>query len=130
MVQNTVALLLENEPIIAMDLELALKDEGFTVTFIMSCQEAADWLKDHSPDVAIVDIMLRDGPCHLIVETLSARGVPFLVHSGDPASMHEGTAFVKGTWLSKPVSAIKLALAARGVLPAFASAKFPHSGRS
>ena len=110
------ALLLENEPLIAMDIELALQDAGFDVTSIMSSVEAGGWLESHSPDVAIVDIELRDGPCHLIVEMLAARGVPFLVHSADLPPMHEGTAFAKGTWLNKPTDSDEIARAAQVAL--------------
>ncbi|MBW4656679.1 MAG: response regulator [Kaiparowitsia implicata GSE-PSE-MK54-09C] len=98
------ALLLEDEPLIAMDMELILQGAGFDVTTVVSCVEANNWLEVRRPDIVIVDIMLRDGPSHNIVERLIQDAIPFVVHSGDPVSMYAETAFAQGPWLSKPSS--------------------------
>ncbi|MBU1334249.1 MAG: response regulator [Alphaproteobacteria bacterium] len=55
------ALLLEDEPLIAMDMELLLQGAGLDVTTVASCEEANNWLEVRRPDIVIVDIMLRDG---------------------------------------------------------------------
>ncbi len=50
-------LLLEDEPLIAMDLEYGLREVGFDVAIVATCSEAIDWLEVCRPDVVIVDIL-------------------------------------------------------------------------
>jgi DNA-binding response OmpR family regulator len=112
----SVALLLEDEPLISMDIEMILEEAGFAVTTVMSCQEASDWLANFKPDIAIVEIELRDGPCLGIAEWLVEADIPFVVHSGEPASMYVGTPFAHGRWMGKPAEPCELAAAARALL--------------
>lgn len=112
----SVALLLEDEPLISMDLELMLEGAGFDVTTVMSCREAEEWLDICRPDVVVVDIMLRDGPSDKVVEQLVEAKIPFIVHSGDHPSMHVGTPFAHGRWVSKPADGDELAAVARALL--------------
>ena len=111
-----VCLLLEDEPLIAMDLELMLGSAGFDVTTVMSCEEATDWLAICRPNVVVVDIVLRDGRSDKVVERLVEEGIPFIVHSGDHPSMHAGTAFAMGTWVNKPAAPDELVAAAQSLL--------------
>ena len=114
----SVALLLEDEPLISIDVEDTLEEAGFAVTTVMSCRDAGDWLNTCRPDVAIVDIELKDGPCHSIVERLIEADVPFIVHSGEHVSTYVGTPFAHGLWLSKPADPGALADAARALIAA------------
>lgn len=113
-----VALLLEDEPLIAMDIEIILGGAGFDVTKVMSCKEAEDWLEICRPDIVIVDIILRDGPSDGIVAKLIEADIPFIVHSGDQPSMHGETPFAHGRWVSKPADGDELAAVARTMLAA------------
>lgn len=114
----SVALLLEDEPLISIDVEETLEEAGFAVTTVMSCRDADDWLNMCRPDVAIVDIELKDGPCTRVVERLIAADVPFIVHSGEHLSTYVGTPFARGLWLSKPAEPGELADAARALIAA------------
>ena len=96
------ALLLEDEPLIALDLEATLQEAGFEVSSLGSAKEAAGYLEIHTPSVVILDIRLTDGSCSHIAEMLVARNIPFIVHTGEPETDHRDTIFGKGTWLSKP----------------------------
>lgn len=96
------ALLLEDEPLIAIDVEQLLEAAGFEVVSMAGSAQAMAWLQTHRPNVAIVDIMLQDGLCHEVANGLSERGVPFIVHSGDSADQHRNTAFSRGAWVGKP----------------------------
>lgn len=109
----TTALLLEDEPLISMDLESTLANAGFDVVPMMSCADALAWLDHNAPEVVIVDIMLRDGSSESVVERLIGDSVPFIVHSGDHPSMHENTPFAHGTWVSKPAEGDELVRTAR-----------------
>ena len=56
---TTVALLPEDEPLIALDIEHMLSSEGLDVTTVPSCADALEWLEVCRPDIVIVDIILR-----------------------------------------------------------------------
>ncbi|CAN7511939.1 response regulator [Devosia sp. LjRoot3] len=107
------ALLLEDEPLISMDLEATLADAGFAVVPVMTCADALAWLDGHTPDVVVVDIMLRDGPSDAVVEKLIGSEIPFIVHSGDHPNMHENTPFAHGAWVPKPAQGTELVRVAR-----------------
>lgn len=111
-----VALLLEDEPLIAIDIELILEGAGFDVTTVMSCAAANGWLDIFRPDIVVVDILLTDGPCNAIVEKLIEGNIPFIVHSGDHPSMHVGTPFAHGRWIGKPADGDELAAVAQAML--------------
>ena len=110
------ALLLEDEPIIAMDLEGGLGLEGFDVTSLMSSAKANDWLDRNRPDIAIVDIALRDGPCRSVVARLLEAKIPFVVYTGDYPSLHVGTPFAQGMWVGKPAAPDRVLAAVRAAL--------------
>ena len=115
--QNTrVALLLEDEPFIALDIEEQLEGAGFSVMTFPSCPEAGSWLDNHRPDLAIVDIMMRDGTSIEIASKLVAADIPFIVHSGDHPSMHKDTPFAQGIWVEKPCNSEDLVRAAEMLL--------------
>jgi ActR/RegA family two-component response regulator len=69
---------------------------------LSSCAEAWAWLVSNVPAVAIVDIQLRDGPCDDIVQALTDRRIPFVVHSGATEPISAANAYAAGVWLSKP----------------------------
>ncbi|MES0164155.1 MULTISPECIES: response regulator [unclassified Mesorhizobium] len=95
---------LEDEALIALDVEQSLCDAGFNVLAVLSfCSEALRWLQSNSPDVAVLDIELNDGSCEAVARLLHERNIPFVVHSGsafDPR--YCDPIFQKGTWVSKP----------------------------
>ena len=63
-VQCTRVLVLEDEPIIALDIEGILCDAGLEVAATLStCAAAMEWLKANTVDVALLDIDLPDGSC-------------------------------------------------------------------
>jgi DNA-binding response OmpR family regulator len=65
-------LILEDEELIRMDLEAALGEAGFNVALARSCAEAADFLANHRPDVAALDVRLSDGECTAAAKKLIA----------------------------------------------------------
>ncbi|RWD71664.1 hypothetical protein [Mesorhizobium sp.] len=80
------ALILEDEYLIANDVAESLEREGFDVICVATEAAAEKWLDEITPDVAIVDIRLLDGETGQGATRLKALGVPFIVHSGyEPA---------------------------------------------
>ena len=101
---SKVVLLLEDEGLIAIDVELTLSDEGYEVVTFATCSEALIWLRANSPTIAILDFHLRDGACNPVALLLTERRIPFVVHSGDMLDAASHSDFAAGIWLSKPSS--------------------------
>lgn len=116
--KSGVVLVLEDQALVSLDIEYALREAGFDVTVLRTCGEADAWLEVCRPDIVIVDVILADGPCHDVVGKLVEGNIPFVVHSGDQPSRHEGTPFALGRWISKPSSPQVLVDAALALLPA------------
>ena len=103
--RNPLVLLVEDEALIALALADDLETAGYRVAgpFHRS-SDTLDWLNHHTPDVAIIDIHLRDGSSVGLARVLRDRDVPFIVFSGDKRDGHSPDAFDGARWLSKPVS--------------------------
>ncbi|KPF65698.1 hypothetical protein IP69_17305 [Bosea sp. AAP35] len=113
-------LILEDEAIIAMDVEGILTDAGFDVmATVASCAAAMDWLVADRVDVALLDLDLLDGSSDLVARRLNDLGIPFVVFSGSSQkneTIHP--VFLTGGWLEKPSPAERIVAAVRqAVLP-------------
>jgi DNA-binding NtrC family response regulator len=112
-------LLIEDDPLVGLDLAEALDAAGFYVAGpFRSGREAARWLERFTPDVAVVDLALSDGPCRDLVRALRARGIPFLVHSGGRRGEGPIPAHPDEPWFEKPASAAAIAGALHRLLAA------------
>ena len=97
------AMVVEDEAIIAMSLEDGLIDQGFRVVGPFSaCAAALAALETGTPDVAILDAVLSDGPCLELARALRDRGVPFMIYSGADAFDEHATELVGVPWVEKP----------------------------
>jgi DNA-binding response OmpR family regulator len=97
-------LLLEDEALIALNLQDELQDAGYEVAGpFTTCSAALDWLRMATPDMAILDAALKDGPCREIALELSRREVPFTIYSGHGADRELLAEFDHTRWIEKPV---------------------------
>lgn len=95
-------LILEDQPLIALDHEQHVGRAGFTqVRIFSSCFAAHKWLQSNTPSAALLDVQLRDGPCSDVATLLRNKGVPFVVCSGS-SKEDADPAFRPGIWVSKP----------------------------
>ena len=77
------ALIVEDQMLIALDLEQILEDAGLKViATVTSPTEAFASLDKDLPDVAILDVNLGDGNSEPIGHALRQRGVPFIFATG------------------------------------------------
>jgi DNA-binding response OmpR family regulator len=108
---------LEDQALIAMALEASLEDAGFRVAGpFMSNAEALAWLDNNAPDLALLDVLLKDGPCTSVVRALRARSIPFAIYSGlRPGSRPPELGAVR--WMEKPVSREDLTDVLREIAP-------------
>jgi DNA-binding response OmpR family regulator len=97
-------LVLEDEVLIALNIQDDLQDAGHEVAGpFTDCSAALEWLQTATPDMAILDATLNDGPCHGVAAELSRRGVPFLIYSGYQEDRRLLSDFYHITWIEKPV---------------------------
>lgn len=76
-------LLVEDQMLIAMDVEFMLEDAG--IAHVVTAPSAADALrrlKDFTPDVAVLDVNLGSGTSAPVAIELKRRGVPFIFATG------------------------------------------------
>jgi DNA-binding NtrC family response regulator len=111
-------LVLEDEVIIALDIEGILTDAGLAVPATLpSCADALEWLDGNDADVALLDMHVLDGSCERVALTLVERCIPFVVFSGGTETDENlDPVFAKGSWLEKPASADRIVAAVRAAL--------------
>jgi DNA-binding response OmpR family regulator len=101
---TTSILLMEDEIIIAMDVEDILHGAGFErIETVSSCRAAEEWLTVNDPELVVMDIELTDGDSGAIARSLRGRGIPFIVYTGAQRKIHpDALSFSDGVWLEKP----------------------------
>jgi two-component SAPR family response regulator len=110
-------MIVEDQALIGMSLEASLKEAGFTVAGpFMSSTQALQWLEHNSPDLAVLDIMIKDGTSLRIASALKGRDVPFAVYSGLPRKADCPPELHDVPWLVKPVSRETLAKTLVGLI--------------
>ncbi|WP_082767141.1 response regulator [Bosea sp. PAMC 26642] len=127
-------LVLEDETIIAMDLEGILTDAGLVVkATLATCAAALEWLGTYHADVALLDMHLLDGSCEPVAKRLVELGIPFVIFSGGSDTDETlDPIFANGIWLEKPapgqriVTAVSEALSRRP-LPTLSGDLVPHT---
>ena len=109
-------LLLEDEALIAVALQDDLEEAGYEVAGpFVTCTDALSWLEAHRPDLAVLDTVLKDGPCKEVALRLTSLGVPFLVYSGLVEDMNALPELASATWIEKPATAQALLQALAGL---------------
>jgi DNA-binding response OmpR family regulator len=123
---SPLCLLIEDQALIGMALEATLEDVGFRVAGpFTSNTDALAWLDQHTPDLALVDVLLKDGPCTSLVRALRGRSIPFAIYSGlKPSSQAPDLATTR--WLEKPASRGELTRVLREIAPAAPNATAPR----
>ena len=110
-------LVLEDEALIAINLQDELQDAGYEVAGpFTTCAAALEWLQTETPDTAILDATLNDGSCHSVAVELSRREVPFLIYSGHQEDRQLLSDFHPIAWIEKPVPSTVLVQACEQVL--------------
>ncbi len=77
-------LILEDEPFIAMDLQLAFEDVGVEPHVAANCDAALAVADEIDLDGAVLDVNLGQGQtCAPVAALLRSKSVPFVLHTGD-----------------------------------------------
>lgn len=101
-------LIVEDEAIIAMDLEMMLQDEGCdVVATVASVKTALEQLGKHEIDCAFLDINLGHEQVFPVADELARKGVPFALLSGHTRAVvppaHHGRPALPKPYLKKDV---------------------------
>ena len=101
-------LIVDDEPVIAMDLEYMLVEAGFIIAGVTgNLQRALSLVESGICDAAVLDANLNGLSAAPIAVALVARGLPFLVLSGyAPEQQHE--ALRAGRCLQKPADPVRV----------------------
>ncbi len=75
-------LIVEDEPLIAMDITQAFEGTGAALTTTNSLHQAMTLVEHDGLSGAILDHSLGDGDSCLLYARLKDRGIPFLIYSG------------------------------------------------
>lgn len=101
-----VVLLLEDEPLIAMDLQFVFEDHGVEVHVAASCSAAREIMDQFEFDGAVLDVNLGRGEtCEHVATRLREMGVPFILHTGDLDRHGEAIRNLNATVVPKPTPA-------------------------
>lgn len=112
-------LLLEDEPMILMDLEFAAEDCGCEVLCATDVRHAMELLaSDRNISGAVLDVNLGGGEtCLPIARELDRRRIPYILHSGDLNRQNELVRELGAVLVPKPADAqrvIRVAMEAAG----------------
>jgi DNA-binding response OmpR family regulator len=109
-------LVVEDEPIIALDIRRQLANAGFEVLGpATSVASALLFVAEPGCDVAILNVNLGNETSEPIARKLQASGKPFVVLSGYPMDVLPPS-FSGATFITKPVPMTELLAAVRGCI--------------
>ena len=100
-------LILEDEPMILMDLEFAAEDCGCQVLCATGVSHAMELLQSHQTICgAVLDVNLGGGEtCLPIARELDRRRIPYILHSGDLNRQNELVRDLGAVLVPKPADA-------------------------
>src|SRR5688572_1513504 len=90
MLSHARILLVENEPLLALEFAQTVIEANGTITATARSREEALQLAISSEiNVAVLDVKLPDGKSFAVAEILAERGIPFLFCTGDVADRQQ-----------------------------------------
>ena len=104
-------LLLEDEPLIGMDLEMACEDLGHHSHSARNIAEAMRVLDTPglSIDGAVLDVSLQGtDTCLPVAQRLDREGVPYILHSGDLNRQNETVRSLQAVLVAKPACSTRV----------------------
>ena len=98
-------LIVEDEPLIAMDIAAACEAAGATVFAAASLDTATPLVERDGLSAAVLDFGFKDGDSSGLCVRLNERAIPYVLHSG---YHHLGDACHRGIVVEKPASSIEI----------------------
>lgn len=125
-------LLAEDDPDIQLVARLALKRAGFTVTVVGNGEEALAAVREHRPDVVLLDWMMPelDGPetCRRLKSDPGTAAIPiiFLTAKSQEAEIQRGLSLGAAGYVTKPFDALALGRQVKDLVSKSAGAPLPE----
>ena len=114
--EHTRILIVEDEPLIALNLEELLVDAGFNIAAIAGkLEKALALIESGACDAAIIDANLAGVSASPLASALTARGLPFIVLSGYSREQLDGS-FPGALFIQKPCRPAQLIQALNTIL--------------
>lgn len=103
-------LIVEDEPLTALDLRYACEDAGFQAVVVTTSRQAMEALGSNTAITgAILDLNLGRGEsCEAIARALRERDIPFVVHTGDRNRSEVDLAAIEAPIIAKPSAATEV----------------------
>jgi DNA-binding NtrC family response regulator len=106
-------LVVEDEPLIALDVGDAFQMAGANVTMARTLQQAIVHVERDNLSGAVLDHALPDGDSDLLCARLKEREIPFIVYTGFGSVPGECS---EGPHISKPASGTQIVMTMEGLL--------------
>ena len=106
-------LIVEDEPLITMDLTLAFEHTGAELTSTNTLKHALLLVEHDGLSAVILDHSLGDDDSTLLCRRLTERGIPYMIYSGYPKRDDAPDDLV---YVSKPASHEKIVAAMEGLI--------------
>ena len=106
-------LVVEDEPLIVMDIQLAFEDSGAELYIANTVKDALPFAKHGGLSLGVLDHGLADGQSTELYQRLHDRGVPFIIYTGHNVPLGERSG---GTVVSKPAIGESLRSVAEGLV--------------
>jgi DNA-binding response OmpR family regulator len=109
-------LIVENEPLVALQMTLAFEDEGAWVTRACNLKDALDQVENPELSAAILEHELSDGDTSTVCKRMSERNIPFITYSRHEPSngaARGGVHVKKPVGMPELVAIVKRAMAER-----------------
>ena len=118
-------LLVEDEPLLAMDMELVLLEAGFQLAgMAMNIRDAMGLLQQRVPDLTILDLNLGGEMVFPLLDILCERDIPFVVLSGHSRDLVPARHRHR-PYLQKPCDPAALLAEVRGTLNQHGGGELP-----
>ncbi|EBA11571.1 response regulator receiver [Roseobacter sp. CCS2] len=107
MLRNKCILVVEDEPLIGLDILLTLEEAGASVegpyrSIAETLSKIEQCPADDGFDGAVLDYRLLDGTCEPIIQQLKRYGIPMILHSGNAEQLSKTGETLKIEVVSKP----------------------------
>ena len=97
-------LIVEDELLLAMELQKTLEDEGCIVLGpLKNVEQALAVLEQKLPDAAILDLNLDGDRSTPVAAALRTEGIPFIVTTGYAEKVAADAVFQDMPWVNKPI---------------------------
>lgn len=101
--RHPTVLLIEEDPMVALDLGDCLREAGYRIAGPLTSQaDALAWMAWRRPDLAVLDLPLRDGDGGRVARALRMQGVPFLIQADGTREGASCAALRAAPWLARP----------------------------